>query len=216
MMMRAFSIYENRKVQLFSNLIRPGMTVLDIGANKGYFTLLFAKLMHDKGRVLAFEPHPDNCFWIQRSIHANHYHCINLCPLALSNTDGEATFYVGKRSGWGSLRYSPIAHDNQVITVTTRKLDTILHDEDIANVDLIQMDVEGSDLAVLQGAANTLQQHHHITITMDVDVRGSTEQQQLYNFFHTHKYKILDLRNNMTLVQNAEKLPKEIVAVPDN
>ena len=52
----AYGLYERDTDRLFSRLIRPGMTVVDGGANVGYFTLRFAKLVGAGGRVEAFEP----------------------------------------------------------------------------------------------------------------------------------------------------------------
>ncbi|MFB0562751.1 MAG: FkbM family methyltransferase [Candidatus Lokiarchaeia archaeon] len=150
-------VYEYWKTKLFFNLIKEGMTCIDAGAHKGYFSLLFAKLMNDKGKVLSFEPHPENCFWFRQSTQVNNYKCIKLCPYALSDDEGTTTFYPGKTKGVGSLFYN---HNRSIkqkqLTVKTRKLDNALKEEGITNVDIFKIDVEGAELLVLKGAENIL------------------------------------------------------------
>ncbi len=150
---RALGVYEYWKTCLFMRLIESDMIVADIGTNKGYFSFLFAKLMNDKGKVLSFEPHPGNCFWVRKSISANKYTSIKLFNCALSDREGKAVFYPGKKSGWGSLFFSPSATLSKEASfrVKTYRLDKILEEENIDNIDVIKMDVEGADLLVLRG-----------------------------------------------------------------
>ncbi len=58
--------YERKKVVALQRLLEPGMTFVDAGSNKGDFALIAARVMNDQGRVLAFEPAPENCRWIAR------------------------------------------------------------------------------------------------------------------------------------------------------
>lgn len=71
MLSRALGLYEPEKTHELCSLLRPGMTFIDVGANKGDFTLLAAKCVGETGRVIAFEPAPENCKWIRESIAAN-------------------------------------------------------------------------------------------------------------------------------------------------
>ena len=66
--------------------IQPGDTVLDLGANIGYFTLLFAKLVGNNGIVFAFEPEPQNIALLTKNIKINNYKNVTLVPKAVSNT----------------------------------------------------------------------------------------------------------------------------------
>ena len=53
-------VYEEFETQVFRSMVKPGMVVLDVGANIGYYTLIAADLVGEQGRVYAFEPHPSN------------------------------------------------------------------------------------------------------------------------------------------------------------
>jgi predicted methyltransferase len=68
---RALGVYEFWKTMLLFDIVKEGMTIIDAGSNKGYYSLLFAKSMNDKGRILSFEPDIGNCFWFNKSIQAN-------------------------------------------------------------------------------------------------------------------------------------------------
>lgn len=182
----ALGTYEYWKGALFSRLVKEGMTILDVGANEGYYSIMWAKLMHDKGRVLAFEPDPKNSHWLKKNISANGYTCIELHEYALSDKEGETTFYPG--GGVGSLvdqntDLALLQEPGNTINVRTRTLDNVLRDANIKNVDLMKIDVEGADLLVLKGAQHALKSMN-VRILMDVDVSGY-ERKELFDLLHS-------------------------------
>jgi len=204
----ALGVYEYRKTKLFYDLIREGMTILDIGAGRGNYSVLFAKLMHDKGRVLAFEPEPDQCLWIKKNIQANNYKCVALHQYALSDKEGSATFYPGH--GLGSLVSPPswrIPDELQKgpITVKTRTLDNVLNEEHIKDVHIIKMDVEGGDLLVLRGAERTLQSNN-VSLLMDVDVFSNAERKELFNLLNYCGFEIYRIGRELKPINKANEL----------
>src|SRR5437762_1103185 len=82
--------YEPETQQALRKLIRPGMTVFDVGANSGYFTLLMADRVGPAGRVYSFEPHPANFELLLSNIQANSLAHVHAFKLALSDRRGEA------------------------------------------------------------------------------------------------------------------------------
>jgi len=211
MMDRALGIYEYWKRKIFLNTVKEGMTIVDIGVNKGYFSLLFAKLMNDRGKVLSFEPDPDNCFWVRKSIQANGYRCIELFQYALSDKEGSVTFYLGKKSGWGSVFPSSLTEE-KAITVKTRKLDNVLKEEGMNKVDIIKIDVQGADLLVLKGAETTLKRQN-IKLAMDVDVKSLGERNQLFDFLESCGFKIFRIGKELTPIEKIDEKIKDIYAM---
>jgi FkbM family methyltransferase len=96
---RALGCCEFKKMNLVRNWLKPGATFVDVGSNKGDFTLLAAKVAGSDGKVLSFEPEPNNCYWIRKSIEANGYENIKLHDVALSAANGTASLYLGAKSG---------------------------------------------------------------------------------------------------------------------
>ena len=206
----ASGAYEYWKVRLFTDLVTEGMTILDIGANEGYYSMLFARLMHDKGRVLAFEPDPNNSHWLKKNISANGYQCIELHNYALSDREGETTFYPG--GGVGSLVHQStdlaLLHEpRDPVTVRTRTLDNVLRDANIKNVDLMKIDVEGADLLVLKGAQHTLKTTN-VRILMDIDVHGD-ERTELLELLRSCGFSLYRIGKELKLITLPPQPAKE-------
>lgn len=207
MMDVAFGAYEYWKTKLFFDLVKEGMTILDIGACKGNYSILFAKLMRDRGRVLAFEPDPDNCEWIRKNIQVNNFKCIELHQYALSDKEGSATFYPG--NGMGSLvasRHSWMSDlQKGPITVQTRMLDNVLNEEHIHEVHIIKMDVEGGDLLVLRGAEHTLK-CKNVSLLMDVDVISNVERKELFELLDSCGFGIYRIGRELKPISKANEM----------
>jgi len=84
--------YEADKQELLTTLPLAGKTVLDIGANVGFFSLLCSRLVGSSGRVIAFEPFPRNVDFIHRHITLNSVSNIEVRPVAIADKQGTANF----------------------------------------------------------------------------------------------------------------------------
>ncbi|RKZ27280.1 hypothetical protein DRQ20_00870 [bacterium] len=211
MMKRPLGMYEPEKTRLFYRLVRPGMTVIDVGVNKGYFTLLSAKLMGCKGKILAFEPEPSNCYWIRKSIEANKYDCIKLFELALADYEGEAMLYIGKKSGWHSLLPTGGNVKDETIRVKVSTLDNVLKKEKIERVNIVKIDVEGAEMEVLKGAKNLLQKSERLFIIMDLHPQKGVKVEDVFSYLYQHGFKIYSVKD-LRPVEGRYKM-KDIVAV---
>ena len=135
-------------------LLWPGMTVIDVGANKGYFSLLAAKRVLPGGRVISYEPAPRNFSDIQVTIDSNSYHHWTVRPCAVSSAPGEAELFltgVESGSGWGSLR-QPKSDQVARVKVPLVTLATEMESLGVEHIDLLKMDIEGHELEALRGA----------------------------------------------------------------
>jgi FkbM family methyltransferase len=166
--------FETAEVAFVQKLLRPGMTVLDIGAHHGLYTLLASKRVGSSGKVIAFEPSP-------RERRALLFHVrLNLCwnvkieGLALGNEETEANLYVveGGQTGCNSLRPPVVVSGTSPLLVKVRRLDGWLQTRKIGRVDFIKLDVEGGELPVLEGAKQLLDSRPRPVILAEVqDVR---------------------------------------------
>lgn len=137
--------YEPEQTAHFVRWVRPGATVIDIGAHVGYYTLLASMLAGESGSVWAFEPEPTNAAFLRRHMYLNNCRNVQVEELAVSNTNGHARFLCGKGSGTGHLDRTG---DMEVRTV---RLEDFCAARGITP-SAIKIDVEGAEAAVLDGA----------------------------------------------------------------
>jgi FkbM family methyltransferase len=158
--------YEVGTTRLFNQILQAGMTVIDVGAHVGYFTLLAARLVGPGGRVYAFEPDPSNYSLLRRNIKLNGYQNITAINQAVSDRSGSGTLFLsGMDTGSHSLFPSMPVHGVEEIPVTT--LDTFLDREGWPSIHVVKIDVEGSELSVLAGMAGTLQRNANIRLVIE-------------------------------------------------
>ncbi len=146
-------VHERLETRLCRYLIRPGLTCLDVGANLGYYTLLFAQLTNGKGDVHAFEPSPEEVERLGRNVSLNPFRNIRIHALALSDVTGKIG--ITERRKGGNTR---IAATNReaVHNIDGMTLDEFVSTEKIANIELMKIDVEGAEVKFLKGGLNTL------------------------------------------------------------
>lgn len=165
--------FEDAELHFVKEILRGGMTVLDVGAHHGLYTLLASKCVGRKGRVISFEPSPRE--FAQLSRHARINFCSNVLleQCALADQCGEADlFLVDRFRDWGnSLRPPAVPESTHTIRVPVRTLDSVLERRGVSRVDFMKLDAEGAELAVLDGAKHMLQTAPRPAILAEVEDR---------------------------------------------
>lgn len=142
--------------------LSPGDTVVDVGANVGYVSLLAASRVGTNGRVVAFEPNPAVRARLVAHVAANGQQgVIHVSALALGDLTGPATLHVppaAAESGIASLHLTPaLAQRRPTATaVQTTRFDDWLAATPLGAVFLMKIDVEGAEAEVLRGAVHWL------------------------------------------------------------
>jgi FkbM family methyltransferase len=153
-----FGTYERRKQALLAELIKPGWVVFDIGAHAGFYSLLAARRVGPDGRVYAFDPLPINVANLMRHIELNHLANIHVFPVAVSDRSGIIEMSPGDDS------YSAHVAPGGGITVDAVALDDLSMAGRIGEPNLVKVDAEGAELAVLQGARGLLRRTRPIVL----------------------------------------------------
>ncbi len=154
-----FSDVYEKKEQLFVGIfLKPGMTVIDIGAHHGFYALLATKKVGPSGTVIAFEPSPRERKRLLFHLKVNRCTNVKVEPFALAADDGESKFFIveGRDTGCNSLRPPVVQDPVRSVKVQTMTLDHYLSNEAIHRVDFIKLDAEGSELDILRGAESLL------------------------------------------------------------
>jgi FkbM family methyltransferase len=150
--------FEDAEAQFLIRYLRPGMTVLDLGAHHGFYTLLSSKCVGPDGRVIAFEPSPREGVRLRTHVRLNKCRNVSIESVALGSTNGTAKLFLvdGQEDWCNSLRPPAVQASTRVVTVDVISLDHYLSRAELGSIDFIKLDVEGAELEVLKGARTLL------------------------------------------------------------
>ena len=164
----AFEEAERRFVEHF---LQPEMTVVDVGAHHGLYTLLTSVKVGPQGRVIAFEPSPRERKKLLWHLRLNHCTNVQVESTALGSSVGQGELFVvnGRETGCNSLCPPKVSEPIKVLRVAVDTLDNYLRQQKIeGGVDFIKIDVEGAELEVFKGATVLLRREPRPVILCEV------------------------------------------------
>jgi FkbM family methyltransferase len=195
---------------LLRRLVRPGMHVVDVGANIGLYSLLLARLVDRSGSVLAFEPEP-NLFAILRENCVSN-NATNIVPFqcALGRANKVASFHRSAfNSGDNRLGHASVGHD--AVEVRVERFDDIQPD---SKPDFVKIDVQGHELAALSGMERALSANLNVRVLFEFSPaalrKAGTAPDLLLEFFRergfelyeTEGARLKELRNSRQLISD--------------
>lgn len=170
--------YELATHRLFERVVRPGQVCLDVGANIGEMTLHLGRLVGAGGHVHAFEPMPSNYNRLCRHIAMNHLASrVTAHPLALADFNGVSPLAQASIENHGNNTLLARSAGREPTLVQVRELDAIAAELRLSRLDLIKVDIQGSEPAFLRGAAALLRSMRPLILmefdpdSLDVDPR---------------------------------------------
>ena len=149
----AVGCYEHDETRLMQRLVGSGMTVLDVGANVGHFTLIAARRVGPTGRVVSLEPYPYAAERLERTVAENGIRQVRVVRLALSDVSGASRMAEALASNHTPSLLDD-APDREYFPVTLARLDEVLDDlvGPQTPIDFMKVDVEGGEPALVRGA----------------------------------------------------------------
>ena len=150
-----FGVYEPSQTELIKQEVKEGDIVLDIGANIGYYTLIFAKMVGPSGKVYAFEPDPKNFLLLKKNVKINNYDNVVLINKAISDKAEKIKLYFSNNNKASHTIYGS-EKDTNFVAIDSIKLDDYfkMNEQDIS---FVKIDVEGAEYKVLQGMKKLLE-----------------------------------------------------------
>lgn len=138
--------FEPEMTALFRRVIQPGDTVVDLGANEGYFTVLAARLAGSGGRVLAIEPQPWLGDIIRANAKLNGCDGVEVASLAVGADNGEAEFFVNVDTNSGASGFVTMSPRNaRKTTVPVERLESLFDRRQLDVVNFMKVDIEGAE-----------------------------------------------------------------------
>ena len=171
--------YEPLETALVRSLLKPGMTFIDVGANWGYFTLLAASMVGATGRVVSLEPHPTLYRLLEQNVERNRFEWVTTLRVAAAGEEGEMNLagYAGGDSNRGVSRLTRgVESQGPNYHVKTGRLETLLDDAGVGEVDLLKMDIEGGEGDVIPTLRDGLARARYKHILLELHPRALAAQ----------------------------------------
>ncbi|MGF1539575.1 MAG: FkbM family methyltransferase [Pleurocapsa sp.] len=196
----ALGTYEVPIQNIFAQQLKAGDVFYDIGANVGFFTIIAAKLVGNKGKVYAFEPGKDNASSIRHNATLNDFSQIEVIEKAVAETSGQGELLLAKYSGGHALATADAPPDLAgKVTVDLVSIDELIAQNQIAPPNFVKVDVEGAELEVLKGMKETIKTYQP-TIIYEIDDGDDAAYQRKYRELESY---LQSLNYQVTLTENS-------------
>lgn len=198
------------EVELLKSIFRSNQVFFDVGANIGVFTLLAAKRL-TQGSVHAFEPSQVHLQKLHENLNLNPYRNIVVNSFGLSDTSCRKTLYIPRdtiplRNTGMATFFAEQSHNYIKEQVQVKSLDQYIAERAIPDVDIIKIDVEGSELDVLTGAVTTLSRYKP-AVVMEVSrthlAAAGRSVEELFDFWRRMHYVLyrIDTHGGLRLIE---------------
>lgn len=212
-----FGLLENFEGTLLKKYCRPGMRVIDIGANIGFYTLTAAHIVGEQGNVLAFEPEHSNFQMLQQNLSANSCSFVTPVEAAISNKTDKICLFRSS-AHFGDHRIYQHSKDQQgTVLVQAYALDDFL--DPSQTVDIIKMDIQGAEGLALSGMTGLLERSRDIKIFMEFWPEGllltGYSPQSILNALVERGFLIFEInerKRTLELISDIEKFVQAIHA----
>lgn len=174
--------YEMAKQSALERFVRPGMTIYDIGAQAGFYSLFFSQLVGSTGRVYAFEPCAYEARYLLDHIRLNNVANVRVIQAAVSERSGLAALTFDR----GQTQNAISDRSDAVLQVPAYSLDDLR----LPPPALIKMDVEGAESAVLEGARRMLREHRPVVF---VALHGAEQRRRCIEQLEKAGYRLYEL-----------------------
>ena len=156
------SLTDKSEREFIRSSVRPGMTVIDIGANIGEYSLFLADIVGTKGRVIAVEPEPENFARLCKAV--GHLARVEMIHAAASARRGKLSLFLSKKLNVDHHTYDD-GEGRPCLEIEAIALDDYMPIG--SRVDFIKIDIQGAELSALKGAERILRENHGIKILFE-------------------------------------------------
>lgn len=158
------SRYEPEETAFVHRTVQPGQYVIDVGANIGYYSTLFASLVGPDGKVFSFEPDPENHAVLKRNVVENELKQVEVIPAAVSDRNGTLELFYSKDKGDQRIYDSQDGRRSMVVKSVT--LDSFFENQ-VHSIDFVKIDVQGAEGYVLRGMSKLVKRNPGIILSLE-------------------------------------------------
>ncbi|MEM2487619.1 MAG: FkbM family methyltransferase [Thermoproteota archaeon] len=193
LLLMASQKYESDTVELFKQVIKEGMVVVDVGASFGFYTLLASKLVGKSGRVYAFEPDPRNFYLLTENVRLNQYTNVTCVKKAILDKPRFIKLFLSTKGPLTSTVF-PGYKVHNAINIEATSLDIFFKDINYVPIHVIKMDIEGAEMLAILGAEEVLKRNRDLKIFIEFYPEGIRRSgftpETFFNKLLAHGFKI--------------------------
>ena len=153
---------DREMIRYFNENISPNAVILDVGANIGFFTLLFSKLAGNGGMVIAFEPDEKN--FSKLAVHTKNKRNIRIHPFAVHHSTVNILLYLSSWRNFDHMTYD-IGENRKTVSIPAVNMDDFMErNYPGLTVDVIKIDIQGSDYFAFQGMSETIKKSRNVIL----------------------------------------------------
>ena len=214
-----FGVWEPRVSLKLASLIEPGDVIVDVGANIGYYSLLFADRAGTAGGVVAVEALPKLAAVVAANAARNGMRNIRVVNVAASDRSGELTLYQAPSTNIGMTTTRSDRGFPATATVRALPLTEILTDDEIQRATLIKIDIEGGEIPVVRHFLDNLHRFPKTpAVAVEASVADNPEWADLFDRFLEEGYRAFDLHNDydwLPMLDFEMQAPTALDQLPD-
>ena len=196
---------ENLEIKLFTYFAREANCILDVGANVGLYSIL-SGVANPDAQIFAFEPHPTNVLRIKKNIQVNALGSVTVIEKAVGSREERISLTVPDdmritRIASNDASFSRQFHSNELsyvdVDVSCTSLDHFIDEFQIANIDLVKIDVENFEIEVLKGSSSLFAQFAPVVFC---EIHMNEEREIFFKeFIKQYDYQVYVILSNALL-----------------
>jgi len=218
-------LFKSRRFELdletfFLNFIKVNDVIIDCGAQKGYFTLLFSKLVKSAGKILAIEADPRSFEKLQNNLTKNAVSNVVALNNLISSERKSTDFFLSKTIGHSSIYPSDLAktYIEDRIKINAETLDGLIESTKFpSGIALIKMDIEGAEFTAMQGMKKTLARGPALLFEVNNHSlsNSNTTPEQIQSYLKEYGYSFYSISFHRNLFLRPKITLKKILNIPN-
>jgi FkbM family methyltransferase len=154
-----FGHHEKDTTNFVAKYLKKNMVCLDIGANIGYYSTLYSKIVGKTGQVISIEPSPLNFEYLKKNLDIQNMGNFQIFNCACGDKSENVNFQIDRRGNKCFILTDKTEQleNSEIIRVPVRKIDDIVNEIKLDKIDFLKMDVEGYEWYAIEGGWNTIQ-----------------------------------------------------------
>jgi FkbM family methyltransferase len=212
-----YGTFEAGTLHTIRKCLRQNDVFIDIGANIGLMSLLASRLIGEKGKVFAFEPESETFAILERNIEMNRITNVRTFRIALGSASTTEIIYSNLDRSRGSASLIKTQGNSEGVPIQVETLDKFITTNQVADIRMMKIDVEGWELEVLRGARQLLSSHYAPIICIEYSSLHPLYNGQILDLYeyilNINQYRIYklergkEIESKLVRIEDAAHLP---------